>query len=380
MYIKRFFKVPKSSFFLFGPRGTGKSTFLKKHFTNALWIDLLIPEKIRFYKAYPERLRELLIGNPDKKTIIIDEVQKAPELLDIVHSYIEEKKDTQFILTGSSSRKLKRTGVNLLAGRALLKNFHPFIAAELQEKFSLENALERGLLPLVWDSQEPKKVLNSYAALYIKEEVQEEGLVRNVGDFARFLEMISFSHASVINTTNIARECQINRTTVENYIQILKDLLLGFTIDIFSVRAKRGLSSHPKFYLFDSGIYNYFRPMGILDDPLIIKGAALEGLVAQHLRAWIDFQEEEHKLFFWRTRSGLEVDFIIYGKEYFFAIEVKNNSNVFPNDLKGLIEFKKDYPEVRPILLYRGNQKIIKNDIECIPINEFLLSLKPKDI
>ncbi len=230
---------------------------------------------------------------------------------------------------------------------------------------------------MIWDSPEPKKVLNSYAALYIKEEVQEEGLVRNVGDFARFLEIISFSHSSIINTTNIARECQINRTTVENYIQILKDLLLSFTIDVFSKRSKRALSSHPKFYLFDAGVYNYFRPMGALDNPLIIKGAALEGLIAQHLRAWIDLQEEEHKLYFWRTRSGLEVDFIIYGKDYFLAIEVKNNSHVFPKDLKCLIEFKKDYPEVRPILLYRGDQKIIKNDIECIPVKEFLLNLKP---
>jgi predicted AAA+ superfamily ATPase len=375
-YIKRFFKIPKKSFFLFGPRGTGKSTFLKKHFNEALWIDLLMPEKLRYYKAYPERLKELLLGNPEKKTIIIDEVQKAPELLDVIHSYIEEKKDIQFILTGSSSRKLKRTGVNLLAGRAILKNFHPFMAVELQDDFSLDNALEIGLLPLVWASNEPKKVLNSYAALYMKEEVQEEGLVRNIGDFARFLETISFSHASILNTTNIARECQINRTTVENYIQILKDLLLGFTIDIFTKRAQRALSAHPKFYLFDTGVYNYFRPIGALDNPLIVKGAALEGLIAQHLRAWLDLLEEKHKLFFWRTRSGLEVDFIIYGKDYFLAIEVKNNSHIFSKDLKGLMEFKKDYPEVKPILLYRGQEKIIKNNIECIPVTEFLLNLK----
>jgi predicted AAA+ superfamily ATPase len=250
------------------------------------------------------------------------------------------------------------------------------MAVELQDDFSLDNALEIGLLPLVWASNEPKKVLNSYAALYMKEEVQEEGLVRNIGDFARFLETISFSHASILNTTNIARECQINRTTVENYIQILKDLLLGFTIDIFTKRAQRALSAHPKFYLFDTGVYNYFRPIGALDNPLIVKGAALEGLIAQHLRAWLDLLEEKHKLFFWRTRSGLEVDFIIYGKDYFLAIEVKNNSHIFSKDLKGLMEFKKDYPEVKPILLYRGQEKIIKNNIECIPVTEFLLNLK----
>ncbi|NGX49913.1 MAG: hypothetical protein K940chlam5_01520 [Candidatus Anoxychlamydiales bacterium] len=376
-YIKRFFEIPKRSFFLFGPRGTGKSTYLKKHFKNAIWVDLLKLEILRYYKAFPERLRELLIANPDKKVVIIDEVQKIPELLDVVHSYIEEKKNVQFILTGSSSRKLKKAGVNLLAGRAILKRFHPFIASELKDDFSLDLALERGLLPLVWDSEDPKKVLKTYAALYLKEEVQEEGLVRNVGDFARFLEIISFSHASILNATNIARECLIKRTTVENYIQILKDLLLGFTIDLFTKRAKRSLSSHPKFYLFDAGVYNYFRPIGPLDNPLMIKGAALEGLIAQHLNAWMDLQEEEYKLYFWRTRSGLEVDFIIYGKDCFFAIEVKNNSHISSKDIKGLKAFKKDYPECTPILLFRGDQKIIHKDIECIPIEEFLLNLLP---
>lgn len=374
-YIKRLFKIPKQSFFLFGPRGTGKSTYLKKHFKNSIWIDLLKPEDLRYYKAFPERLRETLIANPEKKVVIIDEIQKAPELLDVIHSYIEEKKYVQFILTGSSSRKLKRTGVNLLAGRVILKNFHPFIASELKEKFSLDLALERGLLPLVWDSSEPKKVLKTYASLYLKEEVQEEGLVRNVGNFTRFLEIISFSHASILNTTNIARECLIKRTTIENYIQILKDLLLGFTIDIFRKRAKRALSSHPKFYLFDAGVYNYFRPLGVLDNPLMIKGAALEGLLAQHLRAWIDLQEEDYKLYFWRTRSGLEVDFIIYGKDHFLAIEVKNTSHVSSKDVRGLKEFKKDYPECHPILLFRGKQKIIHKGIKCIPIEEFLINL-----
>ncbi|HEU64948.1 MAG: hypothetical protein KR126chlam4_00584 [Candidatus Anoxychlamydiales bacterium] len=379
-YIKRFFQIPKQSFFLFGPRGTGKSTYLKKHFKNAIWIDLLKPEDLRYFKALPERLRELLIANPEKKVVIIDEVQKAPELLDVVHSYIEEKKQTQFILTGSSSRKLKKAGVNLLAGRAILKRFHPFIASELKEKFSLDLALERGLLPLVWDSEDSKKVLKTYATLYLKEEVQEEGLVRNVGDFARFLEIVSFSHASILNATNIARECLIKRTTVENYIQILKDLLLGFTIDIFTKRAKRSLSSHPKFYLFDAGVFSYFRPVGALDNLLMIKGAALEGLIAQHLNAWIDLQEEEYKLYFWRTRSGLEVDFIIYGKDCFFAIEVKNNSHISSKDVKGLKEFKKDYPECTPILLFRGKQKIIHKGIKCIPIEEFLLNLLPNSL
>lgn len=377
-YYPRFFQPPKESFFLFGPRGTGKSTWLKKHYPSALWIDLLEPDLYRKYSAFPEHLRDLIDANQDKKVIIIDEVQKIPDLLPLVHALIEEKKGLQFILTVSSSRKLKRLGTDLLAGRALLYHFHPFLPKELGENFSLEKSLEIGMLPLVWDSNDPKKTLLSYTSLYLKEEVQSESLVRKIGDFSRFLEIISFSHASVLNSTNIARECEINRSTVDNYLQILKDLLLGYTLDVFSKRAKRQLSSHPKFYLFDSGVFNSLRPKGPLDKGSEINGAALEGLVAESLRTWIDLNETTSSLHFWRTRSGNEVDFIIYGQDCFFAIEVKNSSHVSFQDLKGLKAFKEEYPEAIPILLYRGKEKILYQQILCIPVEKFLLNLKPK--
>ena len=277
-FIKRLFKEPKQSFFLFGPRGTGKSTLIQKHFHNAIWIDLLQPELLRSYSARPERLKEVVQGQPEKRVIVIDEVQKVPSLLAIVHSLIEAKLNKQFILTGSSSRKLKRTGADLLAGRALKRVLHPFMAVELEEKFSLKSALHHGLLPLIIESENPRDVLQSYIGLYLKEEIQSEGLVRNLESFSRFLEIMSFSHGSILNITNISRECEIKRKTVENYIEILEDLLLAYRLPIFSKRAQRILKSHPKFYFFDTGVYRTLRPKGSLDRPEEIEGIALEGI------------------------------------------------------------------------------------------------------
>ncbi len=376
--IPRFFKAPNQSFFLFGPRGTGKSTWLKSHYPNAIWIDLLELDQLRIYSATPERLKEVIYAEPNRKVVVINEVQKVPEILSTVHSLIEEKRGLQFILTGSSARKLRRTGVDLLAGRAILKHMSPFFAAEMKEQFNLEDALKLGLLPLVRGSEYPEEVLKTYAGMYLKEEVQAEGLVRQIGDFARFLEIVSFSHASELIVSNISRECNIARKTVENYIQILEDLLLGFTLSVFTKRAKRALAERPKFYLFDAGVFRSLRPQRPLDTTHEIHGASLEGLICQHLKAWVDAQVEIFELAFWRTRSKLEVDFVVYGPKTFLAIEVKHSETIHPNDLKGLQAFKKDYPECTPILIYRGKHRLKKKDILCIPCDEFLLSVHPE--
>lgn len=309
--------------------------------------------------------------------MVIDEVQKVPELLPVVHSLLEQDHHPQFVLTGSSARKLKRTEVDLLGGRALLCRMHPFMAAERGTAFSLDKALSLGLVPLVREALEPERTLGSYAALYLKEEVQTEGLTRNVGAFARFLEVVSFSHASVLNTSNIARESEIQRKVVENYLQILEDLLLSFYLPVFSKRASRAMSVRPKFYYFDTGVFRSLRPKGPLDRTEEIDGAALEGLVAQHLRAWADYSENESSLFFWRTRGGLEVDFVLYGESVFQAIEVKNTSHIRPKDLRGLKEFEKDYPQAERILLYRGQERLKIDGIYCLPTAEFLQALVP---
>jgi predicted AAA+ superfamily ATPase len=313
------------------------------------------------------------------KIVIIDEIQKIPELLPVVHQLIEQKKGIQFILTGSSSRKLKRTGVDLLAGRALNKSLHPFMPSEISSLFSLEKALEMGMLPLVWDSPEASSVLESYIALYMHEEVKAESLVRNAGDFARFLEIISFSHAAIINYSQIARESEIGRKTVVSYLNILEDLLLAFRLPVFTKKAKRHLIQHEKFYYFDCGVYRSIRPKGPLDRPEEINGAALEGLVAQSLRAWSSYSQGSYQLFFWRTKSGNEVDFILYGKDVFWAIEVKNAAVIRSNDLNGLRSFCQDYPNVKPILLYRGSDALKKDNIFIMPCDRFLKELRPNE-
>jgi len=375
--IKRFFKSPKSSYFLFGPRGTGKTTWLKMNCKNELIIDLLDPGIYRRYKARPERLKELIEGNPDKKIVIIDEVQKVPELLDVVHLIIEEKPKLKFILTGSSARKIKQKGVDLLAGRAIVRSLHPFMASELKNKFNLKKALHIGLVPLVVSAQNPETTLNAYITLYMKEEIQMEGLVRNIGNFARFLEAISFSHGTVLNLSNVARECEVKRETVEGYIEVLYDLLMGYSLPVFAKRAKRAVIKHPKFYFFDAGVFHTIRPTGPFDKPIEIDGPALEGLVAQHIRSWIDYSNSSYNFYYWRTKAGTEVDFIIYGKEGFWAIEVKNTKNVRRNELRSLRTFHQDYPECNPIFVYRGDEKLLIDNILCIPCETFLKSMKP---
>jgi predicted AAA+ superfamily ATPase len=377
LYIPRFFQIPDQSYFLFGPRGTGKSTFLKHHFPNALWIDLLKPDVYRTYLSHPEHIIEFVHGNPDKDTIVLDEVQRVPEILSSIHSLIEEKTGKKFILTGSSARKLKRSGIDLLAGRVLLKTMHPFLLSELTIDLSFDSTLQDGLLPVVVSSPDPQETLNSYVTLYIREEVQYESLVRNIGNFSRFLETISFSHASILNISNVAREAEIERKVVESYIRILEDILLGFRIPVFSKKAKRAVVSRPKFYLFDAGVYTTLRPKGPLDSPEEIGGAALEGMVAQHLRAWNAYRGKPFDLFYWRSRAGVEVDFVLYGEPGIYGIEVKNSQKVRSADLRSLMAFRSDYPQSHCILLYRGKERLVKNEILCLPCETFLKNLHP---
>ncbi|MEJ2190229.1 MAG: AAA family ATPase [Acidobacteriota bacterium] len=375
-FLPRFLHPPVQSFFLFGPRGTGKSTWLEHTFPDALVVDLLAPEVYREMSSRPERLAELVLANVDRMPVVIDEVQRVPELLNVVHDLVERKMGLRFILTGSSARKLRRGGVDLLAGRALFRTLHPFMAAELPS-FNLQTALTDGLLPVVVAATEPTDVLRAYATLYLEEEVRLEGWARNIGNFARFLEAVSFSHAAVLNVSNVARECQIERKTVAGYVEVLEDLLLSFRVPVFSRRARRRTSSHPKFYFFDAGVYRSLRPRGPLDRAEEIDGCAFEGLVAQHLRAWIAYSGRDCELFHWRTRAGVEVDFIVYGNDGFWAVEVKNTATVRSQDLRPLKSFGEDYPECERVLVYRGDRRLLIDGIRCVPGDEFLRDMRP---
>lgn len=376
-YVPRIINPPEDSYFLLGPRGSGKSTWLLHHYPRAHRINLLLGEEVRRFSAYPEKIRDVANSLPEGSTLILDEIQRVPTLLPEIHALIEKKRKIQYIMTGSSARKLRRSLSDLLGGRALLRQMGPFIAAELGKSFSLEAVLKTGLVPLIWASTHPEQRLLDYLNLYLREEIQAESLVRQIGDFSRFLEIASFSHSSIWTTTDISRESSVKRATVDNYLQILEDLLLAFTIPIFTRRAKRRLIAHPKFYFFDVGVYRILRPRGILDSSQEIEGLALEGLVAQHLRNWVLAQNEPHSLSFWRTQTQLEVDFVIYGPRGFWAIEVKRSGNLGPNDIKALSAFKEEYPEATCFFVIPGKRREIYRGFPILPVEEFLLEMTP---
>ncbi len=374
---KRYLKDCGNSFFLFGPRGTGKSTWLKEKFRDCIYIDLLDPVNYRRFSTRPESLKYTLDGNPEKNLIVIDEIQKVPQLLDMVHKLMEDKREKKFILTGSSTRKLKRHGIDLLAGRAAIRNMFPFMASELGTDFSFNKALETGLLPVIYFSQNPVEALKAYLTLYIREEVQMEGFVRDIGAFSRFLEASSFAHASVLNVSSIARECEVKRKTVENYLSLMEDLMLSFQLPVFTKKAKRSMIKHNKFFIFDTGVFRDLKPAGPLARAGEMEGPALEGLVAQHLYAWADYSADGAELFFWRTLAGSEIDFVLYGKDLFCAIEVKNRTRIDNVNFRAFKSFEKDYPQAEKILLYRGTERLKKGGVLCLPVDEFLCSLVP---
>jgi len=372
----RLFSEPSGSFFLLGPRGTGKSSLLKARHPKSPYVDLLDAETERELLARPERLRQRVSASPKRVPVVIDEVQRVPALLDAVHSLIEQE-GRSFILSGSSARKLRRGGTNLLGGRAALRTLGPYVAAELGATFDLDLALQFGLIPLVVEAPDPADVLRSYAGLYVREEVRAEALVRNHGDFARFLEAVAFSHGAQLNVAALARECDITRKTAEGYLGVVDDLLLGVRVPVFSRRAARALTVHPKFYFFDTGLYRALRAAGPLDRPEEIAGPALEGLVFQHLRAWVA-AHPDHSLHFWRTRSGVEVDFVVYGPREFVAIEVKHGARRRSSDLAALHAFASDYPEARTALLDRATRHEVEHGVTCLPVATFLKRLQPE--
>ena len=296
----------------------------------------------------------------------------------MVHQLIELDKARRFVLTGSSARKLHRTGVDLLAGRAVLTTMHPFMAAELGRGFNLSRALSFGLIPLVVDADDPAAALRSYAALYVREEVQAEGLVRNVGAFSRFLEAVSFSHAAILNVSNLARECQVERKVAEVYVEVLRDLLLAFTLPVFTRRA--AAHDHPsRLYLIDAGLFRSLRPKGPLDRAEELARVALEGLVAQHLRAWIAYSNRDDALSFWREPTpATTLTSSCTGESRLFAIKVKSSAAIHPGDFSGLRAFTQDYPVATPVLLYQGPRRTLERAVLCLPCEPFLRALLPE--
>lgn len=374
MFTRQIIFPINKSFFLFGPRGTGKTTWVRHHFPNALYIDLLESELYNELLLNPQRLEGYIGSTQADRWIIIDEIQRIPSLLHEVHRLIEKQK-ARFVLTGSSARKLRAKGVNLLAGRALTLSMSPLTASELGKDFHLEKSIQSGHLPSVFIDDDPKAYLQSYVHTYLDEEVRQEGLTRNMSAFIRFLEAASFSQASVLNISEVARECSVERKVVEGYFIILEDLLIARRIPVFTKKAKRKLIAHPKFFFFDVGVYRAIRPTGPLDRPEEIDGSALETLVFQELQGTLHNLDLGYQIYYWRTFNQVEVDFVLYGERGLIAIEVKRSAKVRLSELTGLKLFIKDYPMAKAYYFYGGSRYYQEGQIEIIPLSEALSNL-----
>jgi predicted AAA+ superfamily ATPase len=361
------------SFFLFGPRGTGKTSWVQRSLPDALYLDLLESGVYFELLAAPQRL-EARIPPEHHGWIIIDEVQRVPELLNEVHRLIERRR-LKFALTGSSARKLRRKGVNLLAGRALTLGMHPLTVMELGKAFDLERSLRFGHLPAAYVESDPAAFLKSYVQTYLREEVQQEGLTRNLGSFGRFLEAASFSQAAVLNMTAVARECAVERKIAEDYFAILEDLLLAVRLPVFTKRAKRRMTVHPKFFFFDVGVYRALRPRGPLDSAEEIEGSALETLFFQEVRALNSCLDLGYDLYFWRAASGHEVDLVLYGERGLLGFEIKRSSRVAASDLRPLRAFLDDYPKGVVWLAHGGKQTSYEGRIRVLPYESLLQTL-----
>ena len=377
--------LPKGqSTFLWGARKTGKSYYLSKHFPDSIYYNLLkTDEYIRFLKQ-PYLLREEVQALDNRnlsKPIIIDEIQKVPALLDEVHLLIETT-PAYFILCGSSARKLKQQGVNLLGGRAWRYEFYPLCFPEIPE-FNLLQALNHGLIPSHYGAKNWKKTLKSYVSDYLKEEIQAEALVRNLRAFAEFLDLAAFSNGQLLNYANIARDCGIDAKTIKEYYQILVDTLLGYYVLPYKSKNKReDIVATPKFYFFDVGVVNGLTKNSIDELRGASAGAALEHYILMELIAYRGLNNLDFDIKFWRTASGLEVDFILGDAEV--AIEVKINDRISAVDLHGLISFQKQYHPKQTLVVNTAPRKrrltIDGNHVDILPWETFLNMLWRGDI
>jgi predicted AAA+ superfamily ATPase len=305
---------------------------------------------------------------------VLDEIQRVPELLNEVHRLIEAR-GLRFAMTGSSARKLRRGGVNLLAGRARTLRMHPLTALELGRDFDLERALRYGSLPFACTTDDPASYLRDYVGAYLREEVQQECLVREIGGFARFLEGASFSQGAVLNVASVARECSVHAKVAESHFTLLEDLLIAMRLPVFTRRAKRRVIAHPKFYFFDAGVYRALRPKGPLDSGDEVDGAALETLFLANLRAVNDAFDLGYEFHYWRTGNGLEVDFVLYGERGLVAFEVKRSARVRDEDLAGLLAFRSDYPMARAYFVHPGSRRAHHRGVEILPMGAALKGL-----
>jgi predicted AAA+ superfamily ATPase len=381
---KRALTLPRpgtETFFLWGPRQTGKTTLLRGAYRDAHWLDLLKADEFRRYVARPELLRQELDAQPlgPRAQVVIDEIQKVPALLDEVHWLIENR-GIHFAICGSSARKVKRGAANLLGGRAIRYELHGLTAAEIGREFDLDRMLNHGYLPRIYQASRPGRMLDAYIADYLKEEVAAESLVRDLPTFSNFMDVAALSDGEIVNFSNIARECAVSSHTTKSHFQILEDTLLGRWLPAYRKRAKRRIIGAPKFYFVDVGVVNRLARRGELLAGSELYGKAFENWVFHELSSFMSYREVEGPLSYWRLASGIEVDFIVGNMRV--AIEAKSASRITRDHLGGLRSLAEDHPAVerRIVVCREPKARRTEDGIEILPATTFVRRLRDGDL
>lgn len=357
--------------FLFGCRQTGKSTLLRERFPDAVYIDLLDPDTRKRFTRRNMEFYELAAKYPPGTLVIVDEIQKIPELLDIVHKLMAEK-GLRFIMSGSSARKIKRAGVNRLGGRANEEHLYPLVYAEIPD-YDLDRAIQNGTIPRHYDVLDARNRLKGYVNLYLKEEIEEEALVQNIDIFERFLEVAAITNTEILNYNNIASDCSVSVNTVKAYFKILYDTLLGFEVKPYRKVVKRKLLQSPKFYYFDAGVPNYLLHRFHLQPETPEYGHAFENLVMQEIRAYLGYSDSEEELTYWHTYNNDEVDAVIGDGR--IAIEIKSSDHIEAKHKKGLQKFAEEHPETKQIIVSRDHITRRSGEVDLYYVTDFFKAL-----
>lgn len=357
--------------FLFGARQTGKSTLLKERFPKAIYIDLLKSDVRNRFKQHPEEFRESLLRYPPETLVIVDEIQKVPDLLDEVHWLMVEK-GLWFILSGSSARKIKKSGANNLGGRAIPETLFPLVSAEIPD-FDIERAVQNGMIPRHYMVANARNRMRAYIDLYVKEEIIEEALVQNIDEFIRFMEVAAIMDGEILNYENVASDCEVSANTVKAYYKILVDTLLGFEVPAYRKVIKRKLYKSPRFYYFDIGIANHLTKRYQLAPKTPEYGHAFEHLIIQEIVAYLAYTNSDEELTYWHTYENIEVDAIIGDARV--AIEIKSTDHVDHGDKKGIMEFAKEHPNAKQILVSRDRISRRSGNVDLYYVTDFFKAL-----
>lgn len=357
--------------FLFGGRQTGKSTLLKERFPKAVYIDLLKSDVRNRFKQHPEEFRESLLRYPPETLVVVDEIQKVPDLLDEVHWLMVEK-GLWFILSGSSARKIKKSSANNLGGRAIPETLFPLVSAEIPD-FDLERAVQNGMIPRHYAVANARNRMRAYIDLYLKEEIIEEALVQNADEFVRFMEVAAIMDGEILNYENVASDCEVSANTVKAYYKILVDTLLGFEVPAYRKVIKRKLYKAPRFYYFDVGIANHLTKRYHLAPRTPEYGHAFEHLIMQEIAAYLGYTNSDEELTYWHTYENLEVDAVIGDARV--AIEIKSKEHIDHDDKKGVTEFAKEHPDTRQIIVSRDRISRRSGDVDLYYVTDFFKAL-----